>query len=117
MYFDPRPKRRREDLFGRERELREFESSVKTNPLTVVSGIRRVGKTSLILIALEDKPGLVIDLRGVGQSRRDLYLRVEDAVSEFARRRGPLWRRIAEKLRVLSGVSVAGSGISVSWGR
>ena len=43
MLFDPRPKRRREDLFDRERELKELMDNVDV-PLIVVTGVRRVGE-------------------------------------------------------------------------
>ena len=86
MYFDPKPKKRKEDLYDREKELEEFEKSLKTSPLTVVTGIRRLGKTSLILVGLSDKPSVVVDLRGVPQSREGLYRRIEFAMNEFFKR-------------------------------
>ena len=116
MYFDPKPKRRREDLYDREKELKEFEKSLKISPLTVVTGIRRLGKTSLILVGLSDKPSIIVDLRGVPQSREGLYRRIEFAINEFFKRHKNLWRELKNRLKSITGVQVFGSGISLSWG-
>jgi AAA+ ATPase superfamily predicted ATPase len=116
MYFDPRPKRKREDLYDRERELEEFVKSVKTSPLTVVTGIRRLGKTSLILVGLSDKPSVIVDLRGVPQSREGLYRRIESAMNEFFKKHRYLWQKLRNELKRITGVQVLGSGISLSWG-
>jgi len=83
VYFDPRPKTRREDLYDRERELEELERSLRVSPLTVISGIRRLGKTSLILVVLSDKPSIIVDLREVPQSRDGIHRRLEFAMNEF----------------------------------
>ena len=116
MYFDPKPKKRKEDLYDREKELEEFEKSLKTSPLTVVTGIRRLGKTSLILVGLSDKPSVVVDLRGVPQSREGLYRRIEFAMNEFFKRHKNLWRSLRKNLKTITGVQVLGSGIILSWG-
>ena len=116
MYFDPRPKKRRKDLYDREKELEEFEKSLKTSPLTVVTGIRRMGKTSLILVGLNQRPNIVVDLRGVPQSREGLYRRIEFAMNEFFKKHRELWQSLKSKLKTISGVQVFGSGISLSWG-
>jgi hypothetical protein len=116
LYFDPKPKRRREDLYGRERELAELEKSVKSNPLTVVTGVRRLGKTSLILVALSERPGVVVDLRGVGRSWESLYRRINAAINDFARTNSTLWSKMKKSLKAISGVSVMGTGVTLSWG-
>ncbi|MGC9105445.1 MAG: hypothetical protein ACP5HQ_03360 [Thermoprotei archaeon] len=50
MFFDPAPKDRREDFFDREEELERLKSL--SSPITLVLGLRRTGKSSLIRIAL-----------------------------------------------------------------
>lgn len=117
MYFDPRPKRRREDLYGRDRELEQLLRSARSNPLTVVTGIRRIGKTSLILVALSEMPGVLIDLRGIGRSFKDLYIRIESSLNEFFREHSSIWKRLRNELRKISGVQVLGYGISLSWNK
>jgi hypothetical protein len=43
LLFDPRPKTRRADLFGRDRELEMLAENVNS-PLILITGIRRIGK-------------------------------------------------------------------------
>ncbi len=115
MYFDPRPKSSREDLYNRERELKEFISAIESSPLTVVTGIRRLGKTSLILVGLEGKPHVIVDLRGVSQSRKALYKRIEYSLNQFFAKYRGLWEKLRGKLGIISGVEILGVGVSLSW--
>ena len=49
MLFDERPKARREDLFDRVKEVSEVIDAIdKGRPIIVLSGIRRIGKTSVL---------------------------------------------------------------------
>ncbi|TDA32544.1 MAG: ATP-binding protein, partial [Hadesarchaea archaeon] len=66
MYFGDRPKVRTEDFYDREDELRKLVDSLrKGSALTVVKGLRRLGKSSLMLIGLSKlgSPHLLIDCR------------------------------------------------------
>lgn len=51
MLFDPRPKTRREDLYDFDEELDKFVKALD-EPMVLISGLRRTGKTSLILTGL-----------------------------------------------------------------
>ncbi len=119
MYFDTRPKRKREDLYDRENELGEFENSLKSrNPLTVITGIRRLGKTSLLLVGLNELelPHVLVDFRGVNpNSRMDVYKRIESAVNAFFRENRGIWEEIKGNLKNISGLRVLGFGVSLSW--
>ena len=53
-YFNPEPKRRREDLFDMDEELLALGNGLSRGKLVVVSGFRRYGKTSLILTYLNE---------------------------------------------------------------
>lgn len=117
MYFDPKPKKSKEDFYDREKELEEFDRAVKSSPLTVVTGIRRLGKTSLILVGLENIPNVLIDMRGVSQSREGIYRRIESSLNDFFRRNKGIWGEIKEGLRRITGIQVSGYGVSLSWGR
>jgi AAA+ ATPase superfamily predicted ATPase len=55
MHFDPEPKTKREDLFDMEAELRELSDDLKWGKLVIVTGLRRYGKTSLILTYLNEE--------------------------------------------------------------
>jgi len=50
LLFDPRPKDNRRDLFDAEIELKSLLSAIKKGrPLLNIVGLRRTGKTSLLL--------------------------------------------------------------------
>jgi AAA+ ATPase superfamily predicted ATPase len=53
-YFSPEPKRRKADFFNMEEEWNLLERSLEKDKLTVVTGLRRYGKTSLILTYLNE---------------------------------------------------------------
>ncbi len=64
MLFDITPKDDVKDLFGREKEINLLKNSIK-EPLTVIYGIRRTGKTSLLKSVLNslETPYIIIDIR------------------------------------------------------
>jgi len=121
MLFDPRPKTSKSDLYNFDKELEELEENVG-KPMVVVSGLRRTGKTSLVLTALSesDNPYIFIDLREGFQSYRDLYQLLSRSSSDFVSRisRGRMLRELFLKgLKRLRGVSLAGLSVSFSWGK
>ncbi|WP_372823471.1 ATP-binding protein [Pyrococcus kukulkanii] len=63
--FDPRPKEKREELFDREKELSELMHSLVNYSITVLLGIRRTGKSSIIKVSLNESDviGIYIDVR------------------------------------------------------
>ncbi len=116
MYFDPRPKERVEDLYDREEELKQLRTSVKKNPLTVITGVRRLGKTSLLLVGLRDIPHVIVDVRGVNpNSRRDLIKRLEGSINNFLRNYSRLRKGILRGLENIRGVQVMGAGVTLQW--
>ncbi|ASJ12275.1 AAA family ATPase [Thermococcus thioreducens] len=58
MLFDPRPKERREEMFDREEELEAILRGMGEYPITLIIGIRRVGKSSLLKAALNEYQGI-----------------------------------------------------------
>lgn len=77
MLFNPRPKERIEELFDREEEIKLLTNAVAT-PLTLLLGVRRVGKTSLLKSFLNslEVPYIYLDLRALedaGFTRAQLY--------------------------------------------
>ncbi|MEM2599924.1 MAG: ATP-binding protein [Thermoproteota archaeon] len=108
MLFDIRPKSSRSDLFDRENELRELDRAVDHGrPLTLVLGIRRIGKTSLVKAFLGERRGLYLDARGVSR-RSELYERIGDGLYSSLSR----VRRLLEGIR---GVSFSAAGVEVRW--
>ncbi|WP_297466355.1 ATP-binding protein [Thermococcus sp.] len=62
MLFDPRPKNRREEIFDREEELKSLIGGMEDYPITILIGIRRVGKSSLLRVAMNEFSGVGIYL-------------------------------------------------------
>ncbi len=90
--------------------------------LIVVRGLRRTGKTSLVLTTLNELgvPYVFIDVREVVRSRRGLYEVLSRALSDFLRRyslRKALLNSIIKALSGVRGVRVHGVEVSLNWGR
>ncbi len=72
-YFDLSVKNNREDLYDRERELAELREGIQA-PVTVVIGMRRTGKSSLINVGLKGSYHIIVDLRGIGPNPSPLTI-------------------------------------------
>ncbi|MFA4701937.1 AAA family ATPase [Pyrococcus kukulkanii] len=117
MLFDPRPKTRREELFDREEELEELIEATKKYPLTLLLGIRRIGKSSILRVALNELNGIYIDAR-------ELYFEsggwissssLKKAIERSLNATKPKWRKeLAEILKRIEGVKVSGLEIKLS---
>lgn len=118
MYFDPRPKEFREDFYDRERELKNFIHNL-SNPLTLILGLRRSGKTSLLLVGLNESklPYIIIDCRNlpVNPSKKDVILAFEKGFNEMIKKHRKIWSSIKEYLRLVEGVKILSLGVSFSW--
>jgi len=119
LYFDERPKVRREDLYDREKELKELlDALTSREPLILIKGIRRLGKTSLLRVALNESefPHIIVDMRGVNpNSRRELYLRFQAALNEYISKNAPVLKRLKNRMQLIDGVRISGVGVSLSW--
>ncbi len=109
--FDPRPKVRRADLYDRDRELEALSSAIaRCDPLVLLVGPRRCGKTSLLQVALNELgvPSIVVDCRAFEERTvirfADLLRVLERKLSEFAKPFG----RVFDFLRRVRGVKVFG---------
>ncbi|HDJ26710.1 MAG TPA: ATP-binding protein, partial [Aciduliprofundum sp.] len=67
MLFDLRPKEKRGDLFDREKELDAIVRGLECHPIVLVLGPRRVGKTSLIRVAVGEASTrhVILDVRSL----------------------------------------------------
>ncbi len=54
VYFSIEPKKSREDLYDRERELRKLHEAVENGRMVLLCGLRRIGKTSLLQVFLNE---------------------------------------------------------------
>ncbi len=111
MLFDERPKERREDLYDREKELEEIKKNIG-RPLIILTGIRRIGKTSVLRVALNevDRPKILIDMRGLPENygRLHLYSKLAEALSRSD-------NRILRALKRVRGISVLGVEVEITW--
>lgn len=62
MLFDTRPKERKEDLYDREREVNDIRESVERGIWVAVYGVKRIGKTSVVNVAVNDPKYIVVKL-------------------------------------------------------
>ena len=108
MLFDPRPKTSRHDLFDRERELEVLDRAAERGePLVLVLGIRRIGKTSLLRSFLEYWRGIYVDMRGV-RSIADLYARISEGIATRI-------DQLKSLLKGIRGVRVLGAEVEIRW--
>ncbi|MDI3475753.1 MAG: uncharacterized protein PWQ79_485 [Thermococcaceae archaeon] len=97
MLFDLRPKRRREEIFDREKEFKEIEQSLSSYPMVLILGIRRVGKSSILQAYLNENPGILIDCRELYAESG--HLTKDDLIRELQSKAGTL-RRITSKFKI-----------------
>ncbi|MCG3110052.1 hypothetical protein L3N51_02349 [Metallosphaera sp. J1] len=111
IYFEPTAKETRDDLFDREKELRELHALVG-RPIILLTGVRRIGKTSVLKVFLNevDLPHALVDTRMSLSSYKNLYVLFSEVLSQI-NRRSPL-RSLLEHI---SGVSFFGVNVSLSW--
>jgi len=65
MLFSIAPKKKKSDLFNRESEYRKLEKDVQTGRIILLDGLRRIGKTSLLKVFLNENDyfNIMIDCR------------------------------------------------------
>jgi uncharacterized protein len=118
LYFDPRPKNRKEDFYDRTEQLEQFSSALSYSPLIVVTGLRRTGKTSFLNVALAEsnQPYTMLDMRGLpyNPSYADVIRRLETAFNRIDRK---WFSSLSDALGHLKGVSIMGSEITFDWGK
>ncbi len=105
-------------MFDRDDEVKSLRASLN-EPLIVIFGLRRVGKSSLIRAVLNEyAPNnyFYIDLRRFEESGyvsyRDFVKALEDSINARVRSR----RLLNILSRIRGGVSISGFRVSFSWG-
>lgn len=111
VLFDERPKINKKELFDREKEVEEMLLNLN-RPLLVITGIRRIGKTSVMNVALNESgiPFVVVDCRKLKEnySRADLYKVFSEALSSIV-------DKIKDILSRIKGITVFGNNIEIAW--
>ena len=105
MYFTQEPKTRREDFFNMDEALHDFQRFVRSSKLTLVTGLRRYGKTSLILTGLNEmgERYLFLDCRLLPSGMISVKDFLNLVLSSL--RRHSRWKRVLNRVEE---VSVAG---------
>ncbi len=117
MLFDPRPKESRSEFFDREKELELLEAYAKRgSPVILCLGVRRIGKTSLLKVFLNESgyPHLYLNARRLvdyGYSIAGLYRALSE---ELAKIRGR-FAQLLEYLKSIKGVRVGELGVELDW--
>jgi len=62
MLFDVRPKEYRKDLYDREKEIEMIKDSIQRKTWIVVLGMKRVGKTSIVNVSVNETNSIVLNL-------------------------------------------------------
>ena len=110
MLFDLRPKKSRRELFDRREELEWLDKKIEeATPLILVTGLRRVGKTSLLksLLDRDNYVGIHLDLR-TATKRSDLNMALKMGILESL-------DKVKPYLTDCSGVEVAGRKVEFKW--
>lgn len=122
MLFDERPKRTRKDLYDMEQQLDALVSALQRgDPMVVILGFRRTGKTSLLLTGLGEAKlhAVIVDLRAVGEkpyaTKKDLLQLLEGSVNGFLEEQRGRAGRIVDRLKRIRGVQVMGTGVTFRW--
>lgn len=117
MLFDEQPKNNKEDLFDRTKELEEFSTAIKSNSrLIVITGHRRVGKTSLLktMLALNEH-NISMDLRLLSAKRyarkSEVIQLVQDGLDEYIDNIKTRSEEIRKALQAVNGVHFGDFGI------
>ena len=110
MLFSPEPKMRREDLYDFNHELSRLVTALRAERLTLVTGLRRTGKTSLLRVALSEAgvTHLYVDVRlSLYAGYRDIAEVFARSLEDLLRRESSLADRLREALRGLGGLEVS----------
>ncbi len=117
--FDPQPKISRREFYDRERELEEFNNYVRKSPLTLVLGLRRYGKTSLILTGLNEsnRKYIFLDCRLLPQGMlgiMDLIRLFEKAFNDFLKKHRGLRYKLLSVLKSIEGIRIHGISVVIN---
>jgi hypothetical protein len=120
LLFDPKPKEDPKDLFDREKEMEKLKFGINY-PMTLLLGIRRSGKSSIVKVLMnEEKRGnkdiwLYLDLRKFESS---FFINYKDLIQEMEKAiNSSLPNRLKKLFEGIRGVSFAGLDLRFSWGR
>ncbi len=118
MLFDLKPKEDIKSFFDREKEIKDLVDSIERYPITMVTGLRRIGKSSLVRTVINDKryQNVCLDGRamyaGAGGNikKSDLVQRFQNALSDFSD-----FEKFKTFLKNIEGISFKDFSLSMNW--
>ncbi len=123
MLFDGRPKNNMEDLYNFKEELSSLHSAIKQHkPLITIVGLRRTGKTSMLLTVTGNlsNPVVIVDLRVLFglpyATKKDLIQQIERAFNNFYSTQLGAAKKLLNWLKKVKGIQVSETGFSLAWG-
>ncbi len=123
MFFDPYPKSRFEDFYDRDREFTMLRKSLDLGErLILVYGIRRIGKTSFIRVALKKLgyPHVIVDVREIygmynRVTRHYMYKKIADYFIDNISFFEKLGYRLRDLLGRVRGFKLVGVGVELDY--
>ena len=115
MYFKPYPKESKDELFDREEELNLIIKSVsKGERFILLLGIRRVGKTSILNVALKELefPYIKIDVSKLEAESASMQLLYRE-ISRGLERNISRFERFKEFLKNIKGLKIGPLGVEI----
>ncbi|MEM4336346.1 MAG: ATP-binding protein [Candidatus Anstonellales archaeon] len=104
MLFDPKPKDRVSDLFNYKEELRALLSGMGSKKIIIIKGVRRIGKTSLLKVAMNETKLPCVYMDGRFYSNRKEFMNgLKDALLQLhskASIRGKIGKILPKKLEL-----------------
>lgn len=123
MYLEPRPKEDIDSLYDRENEQAKLREYVENkSPLILITGFRRVGKTSLLKTVLKTYSdyNIIIDLRNLGSQsyikKKDVANLFQSSIQSFLDEHQSAKERITTLFRSVRGVTFpGGAGVQLDF--
>lgn len=123
MLFDARPKSSIQDLYNFKEQFASLRSAIREGaPLITIAGLRRTGKTSMLLTSTSklSDPVVIVDLRVLlelpNASKKELIQQVERAFNNLYSEQFGLGRKLLNWLKRVKGVQISDRGFSLAWG-
>lgn len=122
MLFDARPKNKRSDMYGRDKEIDDLRNYIENGvPGIIIKGDRRVGKTSILKTVLAENVeySVYIDMRDLGLvkniSRRSIIVTFQNSINDFLNENETKTTKLLDGFKNVSGVTIMGNGVRFKW--
>jgi AAA+ ATPase superfamily predicted ATPase len=110
-------------MYNFKEELASLRSAIKKHePLITIAGLRRTGKTSMLLTATTNisDPVIIVDLRTLLElpygSKKELIQEIERAFNIHYSRQLGIGKKLLNWLKKVRGVQISDRGLSLAWG-